>query len=311
MKGTNNSLSNSVVAKCGWYTIFDIVPSDIECVLTYCVNGTAAPTSINYKDVVENNSDNLYNVSSQARMKIGDFLKYRCKNGFDLQNDTNLREEAQDQVKVYCEDGLFKYPDSWPICVNNIQCTDPGSTTELTRTENKLSNFTYTSELKYVCNDVRSFVKIKNSNDLPTQNIVSTCKWRKTYDVDGKNLQCVIHHCGHPNIGNGSHPLPPVENYLNLVPTANITASFVSFGTNIVYKCDSSKYIENTEIDPTQTEINVKCLTSGIYEIPIKWPNCTKTVSCGTPPLKPENGTITWLVQGTQNQVHFSFLFVG
>ena len=40
----------------------------------------------------------------------------------------------------------------------------------------------------------------------------------------------------------------------------------------------------------------------GKYAVPDAWPNCTKTVSCSSPPDKPLNGTILW-IQGVQDDV--------
>ena len=305
VRGSNNNLTNTIPAKCDWYTNFNVTPADIECELAFCVNGSDFNSSMNYKYVKINGGDNNYNVAAQQRIGLGQYLRYICKDGFYLQNNTDLKTEAERSVKVYCEDGLFHYPDPWPECVDNIQCEDPGTSDELIKTDKTLSNFDYESKYEYKCKDLRRFVKIKNSNDLPVPHIVSTCKWRKLYDVYATQLECIIHHCGHPNVGDGSHPHPPTDNYINLINTnieTNFTSSYVSFGTDVMYKCASSYFIENSEIDPTKTNITVKCLTSGTYDIPTVWPNCTKTVSCGTPPAKPDNGRISWLV-GTENQV--------
>lgn len=305
IRGSNDNLTNTISAKCDWYTNFNVTPADIECELAFCVNGSDFNSSINYKYVKINDGDSNYNVTAKQRIGLGQYLSYICKDGFYLQNNTDLKTEAERAVKVYCEDGLFHYPDPWPECVDNIQCADPGTSDELIRTDKTLSNFDYESKYEYKCKDLRRFVKIQDSYDLPVPHIVSNCKWRKFYDVNITQLECIIHHCGHPNVGDGSHPHPPTNNYINLINTnleTNFTSSYVSFGTDVMYKCASSYFIENLEIDPTKTNITVKCLTSGTYEIPTVWPNCTKTVSCGPPPAKPDGGRITWLV-GIENQV--------
>ena len=40
----------------------------------------------------------------------------------------------------------------------------------------------------------------------------------------------------------------------------------------------------------------------GKYAIPDAWPNCTETVACGSPPDKPFNGSVTWIL-GAQDDV--------
>ena len=47
----------------------------------------------------------------------------------------------------------------------------------------------------------------------------------------------------------------------------------------------------------------VQCITGeGIYNAPEAWPNCTETVSCGTPVEPTVNGSRTW-IKGEQDQV--------
>ena len=63
-------------------------------------------------------------------------------------------------------------------------------------------------------------------------------------------------------------------------------------------------FIENNEIDPTKTEHSIRCLPDGVYQLPSIWPNCTETVSCGTPINPPENGTITWIHGAIDDDVY-------
>ena len=222
IKGSNNPME-SIPAVCDWYNNFNVAPSNLECVLTYCVNGSAIPTLFNYATVKVNSTSSGYNVVAQDRINLGDFLKYGCNSSFYIQNDTNLISEASSSINVYCENGLFKYPEHWPICVDNIQCVDPGSTQELNRTEIFLTNYTYTSKLEYKCKDLRSYVRTPDPTIPVAPSVVSTCQWRKTFSIDGSTLKCVIHHCGHPNSGNGSHTAPPIENNIKLVSKTIIT----------------------------------------------------------------------------------------
>ena len=83
-----------------------------------------------------------------------------------------------------------------------------------------------------------------------------------------------------------------------------IIAEHVPFGKSAVYKCKDGFFIENNEIDPTKTESSIRCLTSGEYNIPDEWPNCTETVSCGKPLDPPVGGTIEWITGSENDDVY-------
>ena len=304
---TVNQPQLSVTATCSWNTTFTVNPSDVECVLTYCANGTGLPINNvnNFVSVVKEGGGN-YDIQNGEVIELGKTLKYNCKDGHRLQNDTDNKGQADDFIRVTCSNGNFIYPDPWPECVRTIQCKDPGSNVELVRKEkNNFNNHTYEDKLEYSCLDQRSYIKVNGSSKAFAPSIVSTCEWRQIYDVDVNKLICKIDHCGHPHSGNGSHPAPPPEYNISLVETDPTRNKYVPFGYNVMYKCDANTFIENEEIDPTKTNITVQCQTdTGIYLIPNAWPNCTETVTCGPPPSPPEGGTIIWM-NGTENEVNF------
>ena len=125
----------------------------------------------------------------------------------------------------------------------------------MTRTYNSGSGFAYWSQFKYVCDDPREFIKLSSEPDtsLLAQKY-SRCMWRKAYEVNGKDLVCIIHHCQHPHNDPGKHDPPPSENQINLVQRNNW---HIAFGSSITYRCATNTYIENDESDPTQTQIQV------------------------------------------------------
>ena len=130
-----------------------------------------------------------------------------------------------------------------------------------------------------------------------------TCLWRGRYNVVANDLSCVLHHCGHPNIGDGSLNAPDNKYNLKLIETAKTAAHHVPYGENVIYQCKDDHFIENTEIDPTKTSIKVQCISNQAeYNVPATWPNCTLSVSCGPSPSAPPGGSIQWL-NGTENQV--------
>ena len=70
-------------------------------------------------------------------------------------------------------------------------------------------------------------------------------------------FSCELHHCGHPNQDEGSHPHPPDINNILLVENSQTEAKHVPYGTNIIYQCKDNHFIENTEVDPTKNSIKV------------------------------------------------------
>ena len=289
---------------CEWNTNFTVSPPDLECKLLYCVNGSDIPTELNYDNVTIGSTNNIYNVSAQGRVEMSSYLNYRCKPNFYIKNDTVKRSSASTSARVYCEDGLFKYPNPWPECVDDIICPDPGSTNELIRT-NKTQpfNYTYDSQFEYKCKDLRSYVKTTNVSVPVAPSVVSTCQWKQTFDIEGTTLKCIIHHCGHPHIGNGSHQEPPPENNIELVVTQNITNNFVSFGSTVMYKCKTGMFIENMEITPTQNNITVECLDTGEYNIPSVWPKCAQSILC------PDPGSTNELIRTDKTPQPFNFTY--
>ena len=255
-----------------------------------------------------------YNVEKHI-VDIGKWVEYFCQEGFKLLNETDDISEADGSLKAVCnETGDFVYPNPWPTCEETVNCTDPGITEDLKTTENHATytDHAYKAELKYECIDKRKFAKVDGDtgpNGELQQSIISKCLWRKVYDILGPSIVCEIHHCAHPHNDDGNHTAPLPELNINLVESQEVIASHVPFQENIMYKCDENMFIENRERDPTQNNITVQCLETGLYNIPEEWPNCTETVSCGPPPTTPINGSIIWL-NGTENEVRISQLFV-
>ena len=135
-------------------------------------------------------------------------------------------------------------------------------------------------------------------------------------------LECVLTYCAHPHdYFAGSHAPPDAANDIELVTPTDWTVEswHIVFGAKIKYRCTGTTHIElpePSELDPSQTELEVECLDTGVYNTPIVnnklWPNCTQTVRCGPPPEKPTNnmingtngydGSIIWLDSASNNQ---------
>ena len=60
---------------------------------------------------------------------------------------------------------------------------------EVNRKYENGSNLEYLSVLFYNCNDTRKWIKLVDEPTL-APNITTQSKWRKTYIIDGTNLEC-------------------------------------------------------------------------------------------------------------------------
>ena len=287
------------MSSCLWSMNYSIAVSDMECILTYCDNPIDDPN---------NNGANYNFLWANNRVVLGGKMFYPCKSGHRLENDTQYWSESDQGIHVSCgEDGEYIYPSPWPQCsaMSDVFCADPGNSSEVDRTYDSGDNLEYKSVLKYQCQDPRKWIKsIGEDNSELLMFKETMCEWRKSYPLDGTSLECVIHHCRHPHDEPGSHPVPPPEYQIHLEELTNWT---IPFGENVVYRCEDNTFIENDEVDPTKTSIEVECITDiGEYDTPVRqginWPNCTETVSCGKPPELPVNGTRIWISPAVEDQ---------
>jgi len=72
------------------------------------------------------------------------------------------------------------------------------------------------------------------------------------------------------------------------------------------YNCESGKVLESGTRNRSEAlnHISVKCKTDGEYEYPQIWPQCSETISCGSPPEALANGTIKW-IKGVENNTFY------
>ena len=65
------------------------------------------------------------------RVPLQTTLTYYCKTGYSRNADTKKKTDAETTMDVPClETGEFLYPEEWPVCVDDIECPDPGKCSE-------------------------------------------------------------------------------------------------------------------------------------------------------------------------------------
>ena len=148
---SNNWGEDTVWAWCQWYSNYSYSPSNLECVLRYCNN----PTNETNTDVLN------YNFQWNGwRTLLGNSLNYYCKSSHRVEEDVDFKTGASMRTVIECgRDGEYIYPDPWPKCSETVECTDPGNSSEVTRTLQSGDNLMYLSILEYTCDDPRKWIR--------------------------------------------------------------------------------------------------------------------------------------------------------
>ena len=292
LAGSQDEALTEIDSRCLWYKNYSLTPSDLECVISYCDNATLDPNT---------NGLNYNFTGGFTLFNLSDTIIYPCNDNFSLEGDFDWKENSTNETEVVCgADGEFIYPSTWTQCSKTVYCPDPGNSTNISRIYiSSRRDLEYLSEFQYTCDDPRQWIRRTGQDDTQLSSYIrNKCLWRKSFQLDGTTFECKLHHCSHPHNHPGSHPPPPPQYNISLVPQSNWDTAFTT--GYVRYRCDANTFIENQEDDPTQTEIKVYCINViGEYNTPVRqgstWPNCTNTVLCGQPPDPPVNGSITWL----------------
>ena len=162
IKSAGGNLSESIEASCEWSKSFSLMPSDLECVVTYCDNPTTEP----------NTSGLNYNLEWDGeRVPINGSIIYPCLEGHRHEQAVSLKRGATNTTEAWtwtsfppvyglsskfsfqvnCSDsGEFVYPPSWLQCSATVFCPDPGNSSLVSREyTTEVKNLEYNSKLKY------------------------------------------------------------------------------------------------------------------------------------------------------------------
>ena len=182
----------TMTATCLWYNNYTVLPSELECVLTYCDNAT---------DIPNNNGAN-YNFTWDGNViPLNTDVVYPCQDGMRIENDTYTRKEASRTSVVHCaSDGEMKYPAVWPQCSTDIQCGEPpshpygGSRQWRNREE---GDNTYKTRVAYRCVNGSEFDLTRDGAGDSVEIIIS-CRWNKSWDPWPVLPPCYITDCVDP-----------------------------------------------------------------------------------------------------------------
>ena len=242
-----------------------MLPSELECILTYCDNATHIPN--------ENGAN--YNFSWDGELiPLYTDLAYPCKAGMRLENSTHYKGQASNMSVVSCGgDGEMKYPAEWPQCSADIECGDPPSNTEggsrlWVVGEEWDSN--YRATIAYRCFNGSKFDTSGNGLG-DTLEIAISCRWNKLWDPWPVLPPCYITDCVDP------YPVPE-DTFLEVVRT-----SWTPVNTSKQYRCqgmrEDGSHTRFWESNRSRSIFDMFCKPDGFFHfenIRENWPTCVE-----------------------------------
>ena len=308
--GSTSQVTAEILNPCHWRGTFPIDGTALECDMHHCTYPYKEPGShmappSEYNLVLHEPAGSSVD---SWHVDFGKKITYKCEGNRFIENDQT--DPTETEFKVECDSsGVYNIPtlagESWPNCTETVNCGQPPDiprnlsingvfgyegSIEWLSPATELQD-TYDTKVRYRCAIGSQFLKDGSHQ----RTVVNRCRWNKSWRLPTLP-PCEVTHCTYP----ADHNPPPAENNIALVVPSAWTGTpekwEVDIDATITYRCEGDTFFENDEVDPTVTELKVKCLSTGEYESPPvlneAWPNCTETVRCGQPPEKPTNGFV-------------------
>ena len=240
-----------------------MIPSELECILTFCDNATEEP----------NDNGANYNFTWDEKViPINTEVFYPCQDGMRIENDTYNKYEASTGSVIQCaEDGLLKYPTEWPQCSDDIQCGEPPEPPEQGERYwivNDEGDDSYESRVAYQCVNGSEFDTTGDGKG-DSVSIMISCRWNKTWDPWPSLPPCYITDCISP------FPIPE-DAFLE-----EVTSNWTRVNNSKEYSCqgmtEDSTPTRYWESDRSKSTFSMFCLPDGNFEfknIRENWPTC-------------------------------------
>lgn len=265
---------------CNWYENYSILPTELECVLTFCDNATLEPN-------LTHNYALDWNATEESLVPLNVDLIYPCAENMKLQNETSNKKEASSFSLVRCGmDGLLHYPDVWMMCSDTVQCGQPPNVTvNGYRTWEKKGFYgTDVSNILLADNDDYYDVEIEygcvNGSQFDTDNdgygdayrITNRCLWNMKWNPYPELPECKITHCVDP------FEIPP---HTMLEEEIHNTVMWTKVGHKKKYQCKGIKedgtHTRFFEHNRSLSEFEIICLPDGTFNFnnaTENWPIC-------------------------------------
>ena len=134
----------------------------MDCQIKFCDNLTSAPdtSKMSYEW-----DGNLVSIDTN--------VAYPCETNHALESDSlENKEDSPTQYEVPCaSDGTMTYPDTWPLCLDNVNCDDPWGLTipaDITTSWAKNAVVNYNDTVQWRCMDRRYEIRSTLSDQQTT-----------------------------------------------------------------------------------------------------------------------------------------------
>ena len=257
-------------SSCDWYEQYSFLPSELECVLTFCDNATLEPN-------ITHNYALDWNGTEDSLILLNDDLVYPCMLNMKVQNNTSTKDNASSLSLVRCGmDGLFRYPAEWTLCSDTVQCGQPPDITEggyqawvldgyygydyLYYDSSLETGDFYQTEVEYGCVNGSQF-DTDGDGYGDAYRIVNKCLWNQTWSPYPDLPECKITHCVDPF----DIPLHTI-----LEEETHNTFNWTQVGQNKTYRCQGV-LLDGThtmffEHDRSLSEFEMHCLPDGTFD---------------------------------------------
>ena len=288
-------------AQCRWDETYVVLPSELECILTYCAHPHDYPHG-SHDRPPSNKNINLVTPSGSGwstegwHVEFGTKITYKCDSGkhFELPVPSEV-DPTHDTLKVEClNTGVYNTPilqgEVWPNCTQTVNCGPPlphpvngringtdGHDGAITWLNNATNQDTYGTTVEYKCADGSQFDTTSNGQgDTPT--IRTRCQWDKTWSAPASLPPCYVTHCIHP------YPIPE-DTFLQ-----EITSAWTLVNQKKQYECKGKIGGVHTrfwEADRSKSTFEILCLPDGTFSfdnLRESWPTCIEDVICDERP---------------------------
>lgn len=277
MKSSTMNATNFLEANCQWDKTYTMIPSQLECMITYCDNPSLEPNT---------NGLNYNFIWDQQLVPINSKLVYPCKDQYRHEGDVAMKNDATNEMEVVCGvDGEFIYP-TWLPCYDMLSCDkppDPPSNGSRSWIYPALifQEF-YDTNIRYFCEDGSQF-DVNGDQIGDSIFIEIRCQWNKQWLPYPTLPSCIITHCVKP------FPIPPKTNLIEL------TSDWTPINDYKHYECKNRINSVHTmfwETDRSKSTFKLFCKPDGMF-IWENWPTCLEDINCPTPPLVPSASDYT------------------
>ena len=301
---------------CQWDETYDLLPKDLECVLSFCghphdyaYGSHDPPPSANDLELITPSGymSNPYGVNlsylsylwnvNNWRLNFGSKIKYRCTGTKHFELPEPMESDPTwDELEVEClNTGVYNTPilesKVWPNCTETVACGQPlphpvdGRVNGTNGHDGSIAwlhgvsmnTETYNTTVQFSCAEGSKF-DTNNDGSGDTLTIETRCLWNKTWSWPSSLPACHVTHCIAP------YSIPSDTNLVE------VTSAWTQVNQPKQYKCKGAVGNTHTrfwESDRSKSTFEIQCRADGSYNFDNlrgSWPTCLEDVECDKRP---------------------------